>query len=261
MIILGNRHTFDARESKQLDTRFPAIDHIHYRDNDPQSVINAIESLIQNNSKSLIVLNTAARIPDALLSYLTRLEGQGIRYIGLENFFETYLHKCYIPEDQTNIDFLATIKPYSITSKTLKILADYIVSIPLALFASPLMLYAAHRIHRESPGSVLFRQTRIGKNGRPFTCYKFRTMHENSHHDPYTRENDPRIFPWGEFMRKTRIDELPQIWNILRGEMHLLGPRAEWDILVENYEKEIPYYHLRHMVRPGIAGWAQVNYP
>jgi lipopolysaccharide/colanic/teichoic acid biosynthesis glycosyltransferase len=77
----------------------------------------------------------------------------------------------------------------------------------------------------------------------------------------YTQENDPRITPIGNFLRKSRLDEVPQLWNVLKGDMSLIGPRAEWDQLVEDYEKEISCYHFRHLVKPGITGWAQINYP
>jgi lipopolysaccharide/colanic/teichoic acid biosynthesis glycosyltransferase len=130
---------------------------------------------------------------------------------------------------------------------------------PIAIFFS---LIGMILIKFSSPGPVIFRQNRVGENGKPFTIYKLRTMvFSNSGHNEHTVKDDLRIFPVGKFLRLTKIDELPQLYNVLIGEMSLIGPRPEKIDIVERLSKENPYYPLRHLIKPGITGWAQVNKP
>lgn len=138
------------------------------------------------------------------------------------------------------------------------------VSLCALLVTLPLIPFIALAIKLSSPGPVFYRQGRVGYNGTQFDCYKFRTMRADAEADTgptWANDNDPRITRVGHFLRRSRLDEIPQLWNVLRGDMSFVGPRPERPEFVQWLSREIPYYNLRHLVLPGITGWAQINYP
>ncbi|HSO99952.1 MAG TPA: TIGR03013 family XrtA/PEP-CTERM system glycosyltransferase [Thioalkalivibrio sp.] len=147
-----------------------------------------------------------------------------------------------------------------------KRMLDLLASVSLLAFAWPFMALTALGILIESRGrgSVLFRQVRVGQNGKHFTLFKFRSMVMDAEGDGVARwaqKQDPRVTRFGGFMRKTRLDELPQLFNVLRGDMSFVGPRPERPEFVGELAAKLPYYHHRHWVKPGLTGWAQINYP
>ena len=139
---------------------------------------------------------------------------------------------------------------------------DLVGSIAAIILASPVMLIFSIIIKVTSPGPLIFKQERVGLHNKPFMMYKFRSMveqDESSEKKAWTVRDDPRVTKVGRIMRKTSIDELPQLFNVLKGEMSLVGPRPERPFFVEKFQEEIPRYMVKHQVRPGMTGWAQIH--
>ncbi len=145
----------------------------------------------------------------------------------------------------------------------LKRLRDFVSAVAAIVLFAPLMALIALAVKLDSPGPVLFRQTRVGWKGRPYRLLKFRSMRQDAEAGGarWAELNDPRVTRVGKWIRRLHIDELPQLFNVLAGQMSFIGPRPERPEFVRYLEREIPLYPLRHSVPPGITGWAQVKYP
>ena len=226
-----------------------------------------MERIIEEKEVNMLVIVKDIKDPSfaVYLKRLFDLKINGLKVLSYKEFNESIQKKIDI--DQINEEWLLESNGFDIlnneSQRNIKRGLDLIIAAILMFLASPIALIAAIIIKIESKGPIIFKQVRRGENGKKFKIYKFRSMkiHDEKKYPKYTLDNDDRITRFGKIMRKTRIDELPQLFCIMKGTMSFVGPRPEWDLLVEEYKEKIPYYNLRHMIKPGITGWAQVMYP
>ena len=219
--------------------------------------------LERDDLEAVVMAGPAGALPADLRRRLAQAHLAGLRVYPAEAFAESVLRKVFLREvdDEWVLDrelALAQSASYARVKGAL----DRFIALGLLMLFLPVMALTALLILILDGRPIFYRQNRYGQKGRVFVLYKFRTMKKREEEGAiYTSENDERITHLGKILRPTRLDELPQLWNILVGDMSLIGPRAEWVRCVERYEEEIPYYHLRHEVPPGLTGWAQVNFP
>ncbi len=224
-----------------------------------------LRETVRESGISLLILAISGEIHPELFQAILDCQEQGAEVIRMPTLYESLLGRvpiAYLDADWLLTSFLDSAKLYDLYDPV-KRLMDVFIGLAGVLALAALLPLCALIIRLDSAGPILFRQKRSGKGGRPIQVWKFRTMVADAEADGEARwasPEDPRVTRVGKWMRRTRLDEMPQFWNVLRGDMSFIGPRPERPEWIAHLEAQIPFYRARLLVRPGITGWSQVNY-
>ncbi len=261
LIIAGYDYFLNKQDLKKLLNKYSKLILVPQIE-DYQSITS---SLLTNYQQIHLIINTNYDDFHNAVYELVVKESKKIEIWKVEDFCERVLNKIYIAskydEDSSISNY--SFKYFNLYVRLLKKMTDVLSSIILIFVTTPFWLLSYYRIRNESPGPVFFGQKRVGIREKEFVCMKFRSMRLDAEKNgaQFSSKNDNRIFEYGKWMRAVRIDELPQLLNILKGEMSMIGPRPERKFFTDSFEEQIPLYSNRHMVKQGITGYAQVMYP
>lgn len=268
VLILGSGPAVDVAEEEILRRHDPGIELIGFLDETKSSPAhrtvlgapaNAAELAKQHDVQRVLV-DASVRIPNDVMLAL-RLANVKIQ--DLASFYEQFTGRLSVESLSDSELFVTATSRTGLAYLVIRRLLDLIAASVGLLLAIPLLLLTAIAIKLESRGPVLYRQQRMGRNGNAFTLVKFRSMRvdaEASSGPVWAKGDDARITRVGRWLRKLRIDELPQLWSVIRNDMSMVGPRPERPFFVDELEQQIPHYGLRLIVKPGVTGWAQINY-
>lgn len=225
--------------------------------------VNSLADVLANQYYDMVIIALTSEDAEELGYVLSQCEKAGVKSCIIPYYYQYVPTQPYIDDlDGLSIIDTRRVPLENWWKNAVKRAFDIAFALFAILLTSPIMLLSVVMIKLTSPGPIIFHQERVGLNRQPFMMYKFRSMHvqtDEEERDKWTTKDDPRKTKWGAFMRKTSIDELPQFFNVLKGDMSVVGPRPERPFFVEKFKEEVPRYMIKHQVRPGITGWAQVN--
>ena len=263
------RELFDRRQALGVDI-------VGFVDPDPARVgepvfnpaiigtIDDISTIVRERNVDRVVVSLAdARGKLPMQKLLDMKLEQGVQFDHLASVYEEYTGKIAIESLRPSWLVFSDGFRKTLALRTAKRALDIVAATAGLIVAAPVLLIVALLVKLTSRGPALYHQMRVGQHGRTFTVHKFRSMRVDAEAQTgavWAASNDARVTPIGRFLRKSRLDELPQLWNVLSGEMSLVGPRPERPEFVRQLTEQIPYYGQRHVVRPGLTGWAQVRY-